>query len=420
MKVMVIGSGGREHALVWKISQSKRVDKIYAIPGNAGMKDLAETIDIKASNIIKIADFAQQEKIDLTVVGPEMVLSLGVVDEFDKRNLKIFGPSQKAASIESSKSFAKEFMRKNNIPTAEFKIFNTSAEAINYLKKATFPVVVKTDGLAGGKGVFICSNGDEAEDSIKTIMLENKFGRAGEKVVIEEFLTGQEMSFMVISDGKRVIPLATSMDYKKIYDNDEGPNTGGMGAISPSPQINKSLYNTIMKSIIYPTIEGLRFEGQNFKGLLYAGLMITNSGPTVLEFNVRFGDPETQPIVLRLESDLVDLFEGSVEGNLFDTHVEWDNKVSACVVLASKGYPAKYEKEKKIKGLERAKAIGVEIFHAGTSFKKNSYYTAGGRVLNICAKDSTLKEAMKKIYDAISFISFENIYFRQDIGRIKK
>ena len=420
MKVLVIGSGGREHALVWKISQSKRVDKIYATPGNAGMKDLAETIDIKASNIIKIADFAQQEKIDLTVVGPEMVLSLGVVDEFDKRNLKIFGPSQKAATIESSKSFAKEFMKKNNIPTSDFDVFTTSIEAINFLKKAKFPIVVKTDGLAGGKGVFICKNIEEAEESIKIIMLENKFGKAGEKIVVEEFLTGQEMSFMVISDGKRVIPLVTSMDYKKIFDNDEGPNTGGMGAISPSPQINRSLYNTIMKSIIYPTIEGLRFEGKNFKGLLYAGLMVTNSGPMVLEFNVRFGDPETQAIFLRLESDLVDLLEGSVEGNLFDTQVEWNNKTSACVVLASKGYPAKYDTDKKINGLERAKAIGVEIFHAGTSFKKNSFHTAGGRVLNICAKSPTLKETMKKIYDAISFISFDNIHFRHDIGRVIK
>ena len=420
MRVLIIGSGGREHALAWKISKSPKVTKIFCAPGNAGMKDLAETIDIKASNIIKIADFAQQEKIDLTVVGPEMVLSLGVVDEFDKRNLKIFGPSQKAATIESSKSFAKEFMKKNNIPTSDFDVFTTSIEAINFLKKAKFPIVVKTDGLAGGKGVFICKNIEEAEESIKIIMLENKFGKAGEKIVVEEFLTGQEMSFMVISDGKRVIPLVTSMDYKKIFDNDEGPNTGGMGAISPSPQINRSLYNTIMKSIIYPTIEGLRFEGKNFKGLLYAGLMVTNSGPMVLEFNVRFGDPETQAIFLRLESDLVDLLEGSVEGNLFDTQVEWNNKTSACVVLASKGYPAKYDTDKKINGLERAKAIGVEIFHAGTSFKKNSFHTAGGRVLNICAKSPTLKETMKKIYDAISFISFDNIHFRHDIGRVIK
>ncbi len=282
MKVMVVGSGGREHALVWKISQSKRVKKIYALPGNAGMQDLAELVSIKPSSIIEAADFAQKEKVDLTVIGPEIPLSLGIVDEFKKRNLKIFGPTQKAATIESSKSFAKEFMKKNNIPTAEFGIFSSSAEALSHLKKRKFPIVVKADGLAAGKGVFICKDLEAAEESIRIIMDEKRFGNAGDRVLIEEFLTGQEMSFMVVADGKRAIPLVSSMDYKKAYEQDRGPNTGGMGAISPSPLSSKDLYNTIMKTIISPTTEGLRFEGKEFRGILYAGLMITTKGPMVL------------------------------------------------------------------------------------------------------------------------------------------
>jgi phosphoribosylamine--glycine ligase len=383
------------------------------------MKDLAETVDIKATNIVALADFAQKNKVDLTVVGPEIPLSLGIVDEFNKRNLKIFGPTQKASMIESSKAFAKEFLKKNGIPSAQYNTFDSAIEAINYIKKANLPIVIKADGLAAGKGVFICNTLREAEESIRIIMLENKFGKSGEQVVIEEFLEGSEMSFIVISDGKRVIPLVTSMDYKKALENDRGLNTGGMGAISPAPQITQELYNNIMKIVVIPTIEGLKFEGKEFKGVLYVGLMITKMGPQVLEFNVRMGDPETQAILLRLKSDIVDLFEGAADGNLFDIPVEWDEEVSGCVVLASKGYPQKYESDKKIDGLERANTMGVEIFHAGTTFKDDTYYTAGGRVLNICAKAPTLKETMKKIYDAISFISFSNVTFRQDIGRKK-
>ncbi len=416
MKILVIGSGGREHALIWKISQSKRVDKIYAVPGNAGIEDLAESAPINHSNIIEIADFAQKESINLTVVGPELPLSLGIVDEFNKRNLRIFGPTRKAAMIESSKAFAKEFMKKNKIPTSKFKIFNSANEAVNYVKNSKFPLVIKADGLAGGKGVFVCVNTNEAEDALRKIFIENKFGRAGENVIIEDFLEGREMSFMVISDGKRAIPLATAMDYKKINDGNSGPNTGGMGAISPAPDITENLYHDIMKTIIIPTIEGLRFEGKEFRGVLYAGLMITKKGPKVLEFNVRFGDPETQPIMMRLKSDLLDLLEGSVEGSLYDVPVEWDDQVSACVVLASKGYPAKYETGKTIDGLKRAKATGVEIFHAGTVSKGKEVLTNGGRVLNLCYKASTLKEAMKNIYDSIAFIKYDNIYYRKDIG----
>ena len=419
MKVLIIGQGGREHALVWKISQSKKVKKIFALPGNSGMSDLAETVDIKASNIIEIADFAKDENINLTVVGPELPLSLGIVDEFMKRNMKIFGPSQKAATIESSKIFAKEFMDKNNIPTGEFATFNYPDEAIAHLKEAIFPLVVKADGLAAGKGVFICQDQKVAEAAINAIMLEKKFGKAGDRILVESYLEGQEMSFMALSDGKRVLPLVSSMDYKKIHDGDRGPNTGGMGAISPAPQSDKDLYNNIMNTIIKPTIDGLRFEGKEFRGVLYAGLMITDEGPKVLEYNVRFGDPEIQPIILRLKSDLVDLLEGVAEGNLFDIPVEWDTKVSGCVVMASKGYPGPYESGQKIDGLERAKSLGVEVFHAGTTSKDKTFYSAGGRVLNICAKNANLKDAMKSVYDAISFISFENQYFRTDIGKVK-
>jgi phosphoribosylamine--glycine ligase len=409
MKILIIGSGGREHALVWKISQSKRVNKIFVAPGNPGMNNLAESIDIKPSSIIELADFAREEKIDLTVVGPEQPLGLGIVDEFDSRNLKIFGPTQKAAMIETSKSFAKEFMHKNNIPTPAFKIINSAVDAQEYLQTASFPLVIKVDGLAAGKGVYICHKKEEAEAGIKEIMLEGKFGKSGEKVVIEEFLVGQEMSFMVVCDGKRMIPLASSMDYKKALDNDKGSNTGGMGAISPAPLISQDLFNTIMKSIIEPTVAGLKFENKKYKGVLYAGLMITREGPKVLEFNARFGDPETQVVLMRLKSDLVDILEGSADENLFDVSADWDKNVSGCVVLAAKGYPGKYVKGQKIQGLERAKVMGLEVFHAGTAQAKDDLVTAGGRVLNVCAAAPTLKEAMDKIYDGISFIAFEDM-----------
>jgi phosphoribosylamine--glycine ligase len=420
MKILIVGSGGREHALVWKISQSKRVNKIFAAPGNPGMSNLAECVDIKPSNIIELADFAQEQKIDLTVVGPEQPLALGIVDEFNGRHLKIFGPTQKAAMIETSKSFAKEFMRKNNIPTPAFKTFNSATDALDYFRSASFPLVLKADGLAAGKGVYICHKKEEAEDGIKEIMLDGKFGKAGEKVVIEEFLVGQEMSFMVVCDGKRVIPLASAMDYKKALDNDKGPNTGGMGAISPAPLITKDLFNTIMKSIIEPTVAGLKFENKKYKGVIYAGLMITRDGPKVLEFNARFGDPETQVVLMRLKSDLVDILEGSADENLFDVSADWDKNVSGCVVLAAKGYPGKYNMGQKIQGLERAKVMGLEVFQAGTAQVKDSLVTSGGRVLNVCASAPTLKEAMDKIYDGISFIAFDDMIFRRDIGWSRK
>jgi len=420
MKILVIGSGGREHALVWKISQSKRVNRIFAAPGNPGMTQLAERVDIKPASIIELADFAQSEKIDLTVVGPEQPLALGVVDEFNSRNLKIFGPTQKAAMIETSKSYAKEFMRKNNIPTPAFRVFNSASEALEYFSKAPFPLVIKADGLAAGKGVYICRKREEASEAVSEIMLEGKFGKSGERVVIEEFLSGMELSFMCVCDGKRIFPLATSMDYKKAQDGDKGPNTGGMGAISPAPQISKELFNQVMKTIIQPTIAGLKFENKEYKGLLYAGLMLTREGPKVLEFNARFGDPETQVVLMRLKSDLVDVLEGSADENLFEVAADWDDNVSGCVVIAAKGYPAKYTTGHRIQGLERAKSLGVEVFHAGTVQERNGLATAGGRVLNVCATAPTLKEAMAKIYDGISFITFDDMVFRRDIGWSRK
>ncbi|MCG2812534.1 MAG: phosphoribosylamine--glycine ligase [Candidatus Aminicenantes bacterium] len=420
MKILIVGSGGREHALVWKISQSKRVTKIFAAPGNPGMKQLADLVDIKPASIIELADFAQEQKIDLTVIGPEQPLGLGIVDEFNSRNLKIFGPTQKAAMIETSKSFAKDFMRKNNIPTADFKVFNSAAVALEYFQKAKFPLVIKADGLASGKGVFICRKKDEADEAIKEVMLDGKFGQSGERVVIEEFLSGQEMTFMAVCDGKRIFPLATSMDYKKALEDDKGPNTGGMGAISPAPQISKDLFNQIMKTIIQPTVSGLKFENKEYKGLLYAGLMITREGPKVLEFNARFGDPETQVVLMRLKSDLVDILEGSADENLFDIVADWEENVSGCVVLAAKGYPQKYVSGQKIQGLERAKSLGVEVFHAGTAVGKDGPVSAGGRVLNVCATAPTLKEAMDEIYDGISFITFDDMTFRRDIGWSRK
>jgi len=420
MKILIIGSGGREHALVWKISQSKRVTKIFAAPGNPGMTQLADLVDIKPTSIIELADFAQEQKVDLTVVGPEQPLALGIVDEFNSRNLKIFGPTQKAAMIETSKSFAKEFMRKNNIPTANFRVFASAAEALDHFSRAQFPLVVKADGLAAGKGVFICRSKDEAAEAVNEIMLEGKFGRSGERVVVEDFISGQEMSFMAVCDGKRIFPLATSMDYKKAFDGDKGPNTGGMGAISPAPQISKELFNQIMKTIVQPTVAGLKFENKEFKGLLYAGLMITREGPQVLEFNARFGDPETQVVLMRLKSDLVDILEGAADENLYEVAADWEENVSGCVVLAAKGYPQKYTTGHRIQGLERAKSLGVEVFHAGTMLETEGLVTSGGRVLNVCATGPSLKEAMAKIYDGISFVTFDDMVFRRDIGWSRK
>lgn len=419
MKILIIGSGGREHALAWKISQSSRLEKLYCAPGNAGTMSIAENVPLGASDIQGLSDFASNEKIDLTVVGPELPLILGIVDEFEKKGLKIFGPDKNAAELEGSKVFAKQFMERHKIPTAKFKVAESLEQAMEILKSEEFyfPLVVKADGLAAGKGAIVCRNLKRAEEAVNLIMVEKKFSDSGKRVVIEEFLTGKEASFIVISDGVKVLPFVTTMDHKPVFDEDRGPNTGGMGAISPSPFIDKELFHEIVKTIVFPTITRMLEEGRKIKGVLYVGLMLTEQGPKVLEYNCRFGDPETQPQMLRMESDLVDVLLASVEGNILEKEIQWSHQPGACVVIASGGYPIKYEKGKKIEGMEEAaKFPGVFIFHAGTEFKDGEYYTSGGRVLGVCASEKTLEETMDKVYKAISRIYFEAMHWRRDIG----
>jgi phosphoribosylamine--glycine ligase len=423
VKVLVVGSGGREHALAWKIAKSPRVEKVFCAPGNGGTRLVAENVPLADTDIAGLADFAEREKIGLTVVGPEVPLTMGIADEFEKRSLRVFGPSKKAAEIEGSKVFAKEFMSRHRIPTGRFKVVDAVDEARKVLTSGEFgyPVVLKADGLAAGKGVVVCGTQKKAEDTAAEMLVRKKFGAAGRRVVIEEFLRGREVSFIVVSDGLRVQPLVTAMDHKAAYDGDKGPNTGGMGAISPSPLMTEKLFNEIMSTVILPTVTRLLEEGRKFKGVLYAGLMITESGPRVLEFNGRFGDPETQPQMMRLESDLVDLLEAAVDENVLTTEVRWSPDPSGCVVVASGGYPVRYEKGKIISGLTEAEAVpGVTVFHAGTKFENEQYLTSGGRVLGVCASAPTLAEAMGRIYDACGKVYFEAMFYRRDIGAIKE
>jgi phosphoribosylamine--glycine ligase len=423
MKILVVGSGGREHALAWKIAQSARLEKLFCAPGNPGTMSIAENVAIDSSDIKGLADFAAQEKIGLTVVGPELPLTQGIVDEFEEKGLKIFGPNKKTAELEGSKVFAKQFMERHKIPTAISKIAETPESAKEILNSGefSFPVVVKADGLAAGKGVIICENLKEAEEAIHLIMVERKFGEAGRRVIVEECLRGKETSFIVLSDGKEVVPLVTTMDHKPVYDGDKGPNTGGMGAISPSPFIDKELFSEIMRSIVYPTVTHMREEGRKYKGVLYVGLMLTEEGPKVLEYNCRFGDPETQPQVLRMESDLVDILLAIIEEDAQGEGIQWSSKASGCVVLASGGYPLAYEKGKRIEGLEQgSETPGIAIFHAGTKYEEGEYYTNGGRVIGVCASEENLGETMEKIYKAISGISFEGMHFRKDIGALRE
>jgi len=423
MKILVIGSGGREHALVWKLARSPRVEKVYCAPGNGGTRLIAETVPLAETDIAGLAEFAAREKIGLTVVGPEIPLTMGIVDEFERRGLRIFGPSKKAAEIEGSKVFAKEFMSRHRIPTGRFKVSDDYDQACKILGSGefSFPVVVKADGLAAGKGVVVCPSQKKAEETAGEMLIQKKFGAAGRRIVIEEFLRGREVSFIVVSDGARVQPLVTAMDHKAAYDGDKGPNTGGMGAISPSPLMTEKLFNEVMSTVILPTVTRLLEEGRKFKGVLYAGLMITEAGPRVLEFNGRFGDPETQPQMVRLESDLVDLLDAAVDGDVLGTEVRWSAKPSGCVVVASGGYPVHYEKGKIISGLEEAEKIpGVAVFHAGTKYEGGRHLTAGGRVLGVCASADTLAGTMSRIYEACGKIYFEAMYYRRDIGAVKE
>ncbi len=419
MKVLVVGQGGREHALVWKISQSPLVKKIYCAPGNGGIEKQAECINIKAEDIEGLKKFALKERIDLTVVGPESPLVKGIVDEFEKADLKIFGPSRKASQLEGSKVFAKNLMRKYKIPTAEFEVFENSKEAISYIKSRKVPIVVKADGLAAGKGVIVCKTHDEAIDAIKTIMEDRIFGDAGKRVVIEECLEGEETSILAFTDGEHINLLPSSQDHKRIYDDDKGPNTGGMGAYSPAPIVKDDTLIIIEKNIIRRTIDGLRKEGIIYKGILYAGLMIKDGKPQVLEFNVRFGDPETQAILPRMKTDIIQPIMATIDGTLDDVDCKWKKESCVCVVLASGGYPGNYEKGKVINGLDKITNLeNVVAFHAGTKkLDSGEIVTDGGRVLGISALGENIKEAIDNAYDAASYIDFENMYYRRDIGK---
>jgi phosphoribosylamine--glycine ligase len=417
MKILVIGSGGREHAIIWKLKQSPYVSKIYAAPGNAGISLIAESVDIKANDISRLADFAQKHGIDLTVVGPELPLTLGIVDEFNRRDLRIFGPSKVAAEIEGSKAFAKEFMRKYHIPTASFQIFNEMLEAISFIRSAAMPIVIKASGLAAGKGVIIANTQDEAIQSIEKIMVQKVFGDAGSSVVIETFLEGQEVSVMAFTDGKSVKVMLPSQDHKRVGDGDTGPNTGGMGAYCPVNFIDEATLKTIKDHILEPTIAGLEKEGRNYKGVLYAGLMMTPGGPKVMEFNCRFGDPETQAVLPLLKSDLADIFIAIVDGNLsVMDELEWDPGAAACVILASKGYPDKPELGKRIFGLRNYSDMKCQLFHSGTIRDGKNWMTAGGRVVGVTGYDADLSSALARTYNVIEQIKFDGMIFRSDIG----
>ena len=386
MKILVVGGGGREHALVWKIAQSPRVKKIFCAPGNAGIAKQATCVPLNADDISGLLNFAIQETIDLTVVGPEISLTAGIVDKLENKGLRVFGPGSKGARIEGSKGFARNLMQKYGIPSADYKIFKDPKKGIAYVKQRGTPLVIKADGLAAGKGVILCETEEEAIHAIHQIMVAKVFGKAGDTIVIEEMLTGEEASFLVFTDGKTVLPLPTSQDHKAIYDGDKGPNTGGMGAYSPAPLIDQSLHQKIMDGIMIPTVKALAAEGASYKGVLYAGLMVENGEARVLEFNARFGDPETQPLMLRMKTDLVDVMEAVVDGHLADIKPVWDERASVCVVMAAKGYPGAYEKGATITGTAAASRIkDVVVFHAGTAYENKRLVTSGGRVLGVTA-----------------------------------
>ncbi len=418
MKVLVIGGGGREHALVWKIAQSPKVKKVFCAPGNAGISDLAECVPISAGDLQGLLDFARRRKIDLTVVGPEGPLSEGIVDLFEREGLRIFGASRRAAEIESSKSFAKALLDKYRIPTAQGRSFRSLTQAERYLRKLGVPVVVKADGLAAGKGVIVCATEAQALAALKRIMVKREFGDAGDQVVIEECLKGEEASFLAFTDGKTVLPMPSSQDHKAIYDDDRGPNTGGMGAYSPAPVVDRLMHRKIMNEVMLPTVKAMAAEGRPYKGVLYAGLMIDRDQLRVLEFNGRFGDPEAQPLLMRIKSDIVPIMQAVIDGRLDQCRLEIDDRASVCVVMASAGYPGSYPKGLPIKGLDAAKKMqDVVVFHAGTKLAKRAVVTDGGRVLGVTALGDTVADAIAKAYDAVGKIRWEGAYCRRDIGQ---
>ncbi len=417
MKVLVVGSGGREHALVWKIAQSKRAEKIYCAPGNAGIAELAECVPIGAMELTKLADFAVENEIGLTVVGMDDPLVAGIVDEFEARGLRVFGPRKNAAILEGSKAFSKELMKKYNIPTAAYEVFHSAEDAVHYLKTAKFPAVLKADGLALGKGVLICKTYEEAEAGVRALMTERQFGAAGDTIVIEEFMTGREVSVLSFCDGKTVRVMTSAQDHKRAKDGDEGLNTGGMGTFSPSPFYTEEADAFCRQYIYQATVDAMAAEGREFKGVIFFGLMLTEDGPKVLEYNARFGDPETQVVLPRMDNDILDVFEACIDGTLEQMDLHFADNAAVCVVLASDGYPEKYEKGFPISGLEQFKdKEGYYVFHAGTKSEQGTCVTNGGRVLGVAALGTDLKEAKKNAYAATEWISFANKYMRSDIG----
>ena len=418
MKVLVVGAGGREHALVWKIAQSSRVTKIYCAPGNAGISKQATIVPIKANDLNGLLEFALREEMDLTVVGPEEPLTKGIVDLFESKGLLIFGSTQRAAKIEGSKAFAKEMMKKYCIPTASYEVFEDYKEAMAYIRRHGAPIVVKADGLAAGKGVMICKTVEEAIQSVERIMLEKIFGEAGNRVVIEEYLVGEEASYIAFTDGKVILPMASSQDHKPIFDEDEGPNTGGMGAYSPAPVVTDQVHEKILERVLRPIIQGMGEEGRPYKGVLYAGLMIHDGHPEALEFNARFGDPETQPVLMRMKGDIIPILEACIKGNLSQYQIEWDSRASVCVVMASKGYPGNYEKGKTIHGLKEVSQMkDVFVFHAGTALKDGQVITNGGRVLGVTGLGEDISRAIEKTYEAVKKIAWDGVHYRKDIGK---
>ncbi len=418
MKILMVGGGGREHALIRKLLESEKVEKVYCAPGNGGISCDAECFSVGATDIDGMVSLAKELKVDCVFVAPDDPLAAGMVDAMEKEGIRAFGPRANAAIIESSKVFSKNLMKKYSIPTAGYEVFENSKDALSYIKEQNkYPVVVKADGLALGKGVIIAQNEAEAEDAVHTIMDDKKFGASGNKVVIEEFITGPEVSVLAFTDGKCVKPMVSSMDHKRAYDGDKGPNTGGMGTISPNPYYTPEIADRCMKEIFFPTIEAMNKEGRTFKGCLYFGLMLTADGPKVIEYNARFGDPETQVVLPRLKTPLCDIVDAVIDENLSDLDIQWSDEACACVVMASGGYPGSYPKGIEIKGLDSDGQVeGACVFHAGTALENGVFKTAGGRVLGVTALGSDLKEALKKAYAAVEKITFEGAHYRTDIG----
>jgi len=417
MKVLVVGSGGREHALVWKIAQSPLVDKLYCAPGNPGTALLAENVPLAVDNLEGLLAFAKENGVDLTVVGPELPLSLGITDLFEEHGLKVFGARKNAAIIEASKAFSKDLMHKYNVPTAAYGVFTEVDEAIAFIDRTGIPIVIKADGLAAGKGVIIAQTREEAVAAVTDMLSGNAFGAAGARVVIEEFLKGEEASFLAFTDGERIVPLASAQDHKAVFDGDKGPNTGGMGAYSPAPVVTKAIHDKAMEEVMRRTVDGMAAEGRTYRGVLYAGLMIDGDSVKTLEFNARFGDPECQPLLMRMKSDLVPVLMAVASGDLSGVEIEWHDEATVCVVMAAEGYPGEYRKGDVIAGLDEAAALEkVTVFHAGTRSADGNVVTSGGRVLGVTARGETVQAAIDRAYSGVSLISWPGVHYRKDIG----